>query len=169
MRLRHHLPLSFRCVSRSVVTRLEGRHSSPHEPGARSMPNRPQDTGSRPSAARTRRGRTSLRHARLASKLSLIVAVGVLATVVVAVVGLLGLGSAKDRGEQLADIAVTLQAGDELRDMEGDMRVNVYSVTEATTAEELQAAQAATKETDTTLDEAVAKVRAGISTDPVAI
>ena len=50
--------------------------------------------------------------------------------------------------DKLAHIAVTLQAGDDLRDMEGDMRVNVYAESTAATPEDLQTAVADTKDTD---------------------
>jgi len=99
----------------------------------------------------------------VSTKLAVIAGVGVLASVAVAGFGVRGLGTVDTAGRQLSDVAVTLQAGADLRDMEGDMRVALYETATATDATSLKHALAEVKDTDGAVDEAVAAVRSGLS------
>ena len=116
------------------------------------------------AATRTPGGGRALRHWRVGTKVAAIAGIGVLATVVVAGVGLRGLGTLDGNAQQLSDIASTLQAGDNLRDMEGDMRVNIYELEGAGSAKEVQTALSDIKDTDTSVDSAVAAIRQGLAT-----
>jgi methyl-accepting chemotaxis protein len=106
--------------------------------------------------------RISARNLRVGKKLGVIAGVGVLATVAVAGFGLTGLGTVDGGAQDLTDIAVVLQSGESLRDMEVDMRVNVYSFLDSTGGQDLQAAQAEAKDTDASMDGAVAAMHDGL-------
>jgi methyl-accepting chemotaxis protein len=125
--------------------------------------------GTRPSAGR---GSTfSLRHARVGTKLALIAGVGVLATVAVAGVGINGLSSVDSGRQKLSDVATTLQYGADLRDMEGDMRVNAaQEVAAAGNPQDLPDVLAATKDTDTAVDQDLTALRRSLvaAKEPIA-
>jgi uncharacterized membrane protein YccC len=97
-----------------------------------------------------------LRDARVGVKLALIGGVGLLVAVVVAVVGILGVGSVDQRAASLANVAGTLNNVASLRDGEGDMRVDVQHLADASGAAELHDALAAIKDSDGAVDDAVA-------------
>src|SRR3954470_2613623 len=121
-------------------------------------PSTSADAGPRSAAQR----KPSLRHARVSVKLALIAVVGVLAAVTGAAFGFTGLRTENSASQELSDIAVTLQAGADLRDMEGDMRVNLHEAQAATDAAQLTAVLAETKDTDASVDQAVGDIRTGL-------
>jgi methyl-accepting chemotaxis protein len=125
--------------------------------------------GPRPSAGR---GPTlSLRHMGVGRKLALIATVGVLATIAVAGVGINGLSSVDSGRQKLSDVAITLQYGADLRDMEGDMRVNAAEeVAAAGNLNNLPDVISATKDTDTAVNQDVTALRRSLvaAKEPIA-
>jgi methyl-accepting chemotaxis protein len=115
-------------------------------------------------SASSHRPRSSigLRHARVRTKLALVTGVGVLAALAVGGVGLSGLGTVDSAAMRLAGQDVVLKHFADLRDMEGDMRVNVYEMRDSSTPDDLTQALADTKDTDAEVDAAVAGVRQGL-------
>ena len=105
----------------------------------------------------------SLRHARVRTKLALMAGTGVAGVLVVAILGTAGLGSVNDKAQQLAGIGATLQHLDVLRDMEGDMRVNVYAVASAHDAKQFDDAMSETADTDGEMDQAVSGLSASVT------
>src|SRR5690349_5031063 len=107
---------------------------------------------SREIAMSVRPSSRRFRDLSVAVKLAVAVGVALLATAVVTVVGVRRLGDVENRTVGLSRIAVVLRHGAELRDMEGDMRVNIQSVVEANQPDELQQALTDTQDTDAELD-----------------
>jgi hypothetical protein len=119
----------------------------------------PQADAVRPRPSR--RSSVSLRHARVRTKLTLIAATGVLALAVVAMVGVQGLGSVDTKAGQLSQISTALKHIAELRDAEGDMRVQVHVLAGAR-GTGVRDALADMKTSDAVVDTAVAAVGSSV-------
>jgi methyl-accepting chemotaxis protein len=113
----------------------------------------------------------SLRNIRVGRKLGIIAGTAVLATLTVAAVGVRGLSTEDSRAQALAGLAASLQHGAQVRDMEGDMRVNVHVIAAARNGDQLRQAVAESATTDTKMDELVAGLRQTLVTahDAVAL
>jgi len=111
--------------------------------------------------AATRRPR--LRDLRVRTKLVVISGTGIVAVLVVALVGVVGLGRVNGRAHDLAHIGKILRDVAELRDNEGDMRVNVQVLASAHGAAEVKAALADVKDSDGVIDGTAAGLRAEIT------
>ena len=131
---------------------------------ASNHPDRPQ-----PDRRTSRLRALGLRDARLGVKLAAIAGVGVLAATAVAVIGVRGLSVAGSSTTRVAEVATSLQHVATLRDAEGDMRVAVYEVVDAS-AGQAAAAATAVSEADQAMDAAVGQLQASITTlrDPAA-
>jgi methyl-accepting chemotaxis protein len=115
------------------------------------------------SAPEARRRSLSLRDARIRTKLTAITGIGVVVIVVVAVLGTVGLGSVNGKAQELSHVAAALQQFNELRDMEGDMRVNVYAAATATNAKALDDALGEIADSDKEVDSAVSGLGADLA------
>ena len=109
-----------------------------------------------------RSGAPSLRHARIATKLAVLGGAGLLTTAAVAAIGVQGLSSVDGKAKSLAGLAGGLQHVAELRDAQGDMRVNVHSLAAATGAE-VQDELTQQADTDKAVDAAVTALGASVS------
>jgi methyl-accepting chemotaxis protein len=107
--------------------------------------------------------RPSLRHARVRTKLAALAGTGVLATVVVAGIGVHGLAQVDGRAQDLTGLARTLQQVADLRDAEGDMRVSAHALAGARGAD-VQKALADQAEADQAVDEAGAALETLVAT-----
>jgi methyl-accepting chemotaxis protein len=109
------------------------------------------------------RAPVSLRNLRIRTKLALLAAAGVMAAIIVAAVGVHGLGSVKSRATQLSRVAGTLQHIAILRDGEGDMRVNVHMLAGATGTKAVQDQLGEADDTDAWVNSGVAALRADVA------
>jgi methyl-accepting chemotaxis protein len=117
---------------------------------------------------RTRRLR--LRDARVRTKLALISGSGIVAFLIFALIGTVGLGNVNGSAHRLAGIAKVIKQLSVLRDNEGDLRVSAESLAGARDAKEIDASVADAKDADAALATTIASLKQSITTlhDPTA-
>ena len=106
---------------------------------------------------------------RLAARLATATGAGLLAAVLAGSVGLVGLSSVASQSHTLANTAQTLKHVAELRDAEGDMRVEVHDAAAARNTAELQSTLTATQGSDARVDGLVADLRQDLASNAAAM